>query len=109
MRPAVCCLCLALSLASHGLAAPAPFAKPNPKQPPLTAERVRVLLQEKERFFHVKSIERRGRATWEVVGMTGIPWTDPAWTLRTFLVSEESGGEGQKLKVVEVAAHGVLR
>jgi hypothetical protein len=105
MRPAVCLLCLALSLAC-AQAAHAPLPKPDAKQPTLTAER---LLSAEEQFFNIKSIERRGRATWEVVGMRGIPWCDEAWKLRTFLVSEVVGGQGQRLKVAEVAVHDARR
>jgi hypothetical protein len=104
MRPPLCLLCLALSLAC-AQAAPAPLPKPDVKQPTLTAER---LLQAEEQFFHVESIKQRGQATWEVVGMRGIPWADPSWKLRTFVVSEEIGGQG-RLKIVEVAAHDPLR
>jgi hypothetical protein len=107
MRVALCLLWLALSLAC-AQAAPAPFKKPNAKQPPLTTERLRTLLAEK-RFFDIKSIEQRGQRTWEVVGRRGIPWSEPAWTLRTFVVSEEIGGQGRHLKVAEVAVHGPLQ
>ena len=82
-----------------------PLPRPDAKQPTMTAER---RLQAEEQFFHIESIKRRGRATWEVVGMRGIPWSDPAWKLRKFLVSEETGGQG-RLKVTEVAAHDPLR
>jgi hypothetical protein len=105
MRRALCLLWLLLSLAC-ALAAPVPLPKPNAKRP-LTTESLQVLLEE-ERFFHIKSIERRGRATWKVVGMRGIPWAEPSWTLRTFFVSEDGGGEGRHLRIVEVAVHDVL-
>jgi hypothetical protein len=107
MRPALYLLCLTLSLAC-AWAAPAPLPKPNAKQSPLTAERVRVLLAE-EQFWDIESIKQRGQATWEVVGRRGIPWCEPAWTWRTFLVSEDGGREGRHLRIVEVAANDVHR
>ena len=107
MRPSICVLWLVFSLAS-AQAAPTPFHKPNATQPPLTTERLRTLLAEK-RFFDINSIEQRGQRTWEVVGRRGIPWSDPAWKLRTFVVSEEMDGEGRHLKIEEVAVHGRLR
>lgn len=107
MRLALCLLSLVLSLAC-ALAAPVPVPRPNAKQPPpLTTERLRLLLAD-EQFWDIERIEPRGRATWEVVSRRGIPWCEPAWTLRTFLVSEEIGGQG-RLKVVEVAVHDHLR
>ena len=107
MRLALCLLCLSLSLAC-AWAAPAPLPKPNAKQPSLTEERVRVLLA-KEKFWDIESIKQRGQTTWEVVGRRGTPWCDEAWKWRTFLVSEEIGGQGRHLRIVNVSAPDALR
>ena len=106
MRVARCLLWLALSIAC-AQAAPAPSPKPA-KQPPLTTERLQVLLGElpgEEKFWDIESMEQRGPATWEVVGRRGTPWDEPSWIFRTFLVSEDGGGERPHLRIVEVAIH----